>query len=164
MLARNWPCCPLIPEDRMKQKIKNIFVDGAISPAFIGEKIAAHQSKTGIGAHSIFLGQVRADTMESKKVVAIDYTSYESMALEQMAPIREMIIEKYSLTCMHVYHSLGKVKAGEISLFVFTSAPHRKAAIDACSETVERLKAELPVWGQEIFEDDTVQWKTNRPA
>lgn len=148
----------------MNPKIKNIFVTGAISPAFIGEKIAAHQSKTGIGGHSIFLGQVRGDTMENKQVVAIDYTSYEAMAMEQMAAIREMIIEKYSLTCMHVYHSLGKIKTGEVCLFVFTSAPHRRAAIEGCTETVERLKAELPIWGQEIFEDDSVQWKTNKPA
>ena len=148
----------------MTKKIKNIFVRGAISPAFIGEKIAAHQSKTAIGGHSIFLGQVRADVMENKPVVAIDYTSYESMALELMVAIRETIIEKYALNCMHVYHSLGKIKTGEICLFVFTSAPHRKAAIDACTETVERLKAELPIWGQEIFEDDSFQWKKNQPA
>jgi molybdopterin synthase catalytic subunit len=148
----------------MNQKIKNIFVQGAISPAFVAEKIAAHQSKTAIGGHSIFLGQVRADTIEKKQVVAVDYTSYEPMALEQMAALREMIIEKYSLTCMHVYHSLGNIKRGEICLFVFTSAPHRKAAINACSETVERLKAELPIWGREIFEDDSFQWKINRPA
>jgi molybdopterin synthase catalytic subunit len=45
---------------------------------------------------------------------------------------------------------------------VFTSAAHRKAAIDACEETVERLKAELPVWGKEIFEDETYQWKVNK--
>jgi molybdopterin synthase catalytic subunit len=148
----------------MNHKIKNIFVAGAISPAFIGEKIAAHQSKTGIGGHSIFLGQVRADTGENKKVVAIEYSSYESMALEQMTEIRETMIEKYSLTCMHVYHSLGKIRTGEICLFVFTSAPHRKAAIDACTETVERLKAELPIWGKEIFEDDSFRWKINQPA
>jgi molybdopterin synthase catalytic subunit len=148
----------------MTKKIKNIFIQGAISPAFIGEQIAAHQTKTGIGAHSIFLGQVRADTIENKPVVAIDYTNYEPMALEQMAAIRETIIEKYALNCMHVYHSLGKIKTGEICLFVFTSAPHRKAAIDACSETVERIKAELPIWGKEIFEDDSFQWKTNQPA
>jgi molybdopterin synthase catalytic subunit len=148
----------------MNQKIKNIFVEGAISPAFIAEKIAAHQSKTDIGGHSIFLGQVRADTIENKKVIAVDYTSYESMALEQMAAIRETIIEKYSLNCMHVYHSLGKIPSGEICLFVFTSAPHRKAAIDACTETVERLKAELPIWGQEIFGDGSFQWKINQPA
>jgi molybdopterin synthase catalytic subunit len=148
----------------MNQKIKNIFVTGAISPAFIGEKIATHQSKTGIGGHSIFLGQVRADIVENKQVVAVDYTSYELMALEQMAGIRETIIGKYSLSCMHVYHSLGRIRCGEICLFVFTSAPHRKAAIEACSETVERLKAELPIWGKEIFEDDSFQWKINQPA
>jgi molybdopterin synthase catalytic subunit len=148
----------------MNQKIKDIFVRGAISPSFIGEKIAMHQSKTGIGGHSIFLGQVRADILENKQVVAVDYTSYEAMALEQMAAIKEMVIEKYSLNCMHVYHSLGKIASGEICLFVFTSAPHRKAAIEACSETVERLKAELPIWGKEIFEDDSFQWKINQPA
>ena len=148
----------------MKQKIQNIFVIGAISPTFITEKIAAHQSKTGIGGHSIFLGQVRSDIIENKKVIAVDYTSYEAMALEQMDVIREKMIEKYSLTCMHVYHSLGKIKSGEICLFVFTSSPHRKAAIDACSETVERLKAELPIWGKEIFGDGSFQWKKNQPA
>jgi molybdopterin synthase catalytic subunit len=78
--------------------------------------------------------------------------------------IREQMISKFSLNCMHVYHSLGKINAGEICLFIFTSAAHRKSAIDACSETVERLKAELPIWGKEQFEDDSFQWKTNQPA
>jgi molybdopterin synthase catalytic subunit len=148
----------------MNQKIKNIFVAGAISPSFIGEQVAAHQSKTAIGGHSIFLGQVRADIIENKQVVAVDYTSYEQMALEKMAEIREDIIHKYALNCVHVYHSLGKIISGEICLFVFTSAPHRKAAIDACSETVERLKSDLPIWGREIFEDESFQWKINQPA
>jgi molybdopterin synthase catalytic subunit len=62
---------------------------------------------------------------------------------------------------MHIYHSLGKVNAGEICLFVFTSSAHRKAAIDACEEVVERIKKELPIWGRELFEDDTYQWKEN---
>lgn len=123
-----------------------------------------HSSKTGIGAHSIFLGQVRADTVDEKKVTAIMYTAYEPMALESMHSIRESVFEKYSLTCMHVYHSLGIVKAGEVSLFVFTSSPHRKAAIDACGEVVERIKSELPVWGKELFEDDSYQWKSNQPG
>ena len=147
----------------MKGQIKNIFIEGPLSGSFIGEKIAAHQSKTVIGGHSIFLGQVRGDILQDKKVVAIEYTSYPDMALEIMNKIREDIILKYALTCMHVYHALGKIKAGEICLFVFTSATHRKAAIEACSETVERLKAELPIWGKEIFEDDSYQWKVNQP-
>jgi molybdopterin synthase catalytic subunit len=79
-----------------------------------------------------------------------------------MYSIREDIFGKYPLTCMHVHHSLGSVDAGAICLFVFTSAPHRKEAIEACAETVERIKAELPIWGKELFEDDTHQWKANR--
>lgn len=145
----------------MHTKPKNIFVQGPVAPAFIADSIQKHNTKTEIGAHSIFLGQVRNDEIDGKQVAAIEYTAYEEMALQQMHNIREAIFEKYQLTCMHIYHSLGTVKAGEISLFVFTSSKHRKAAIDACEEIVERIKKELPVWGKELFEDASFQWKEN---
>jgi molybdopterin synthase catalytic subunit len=141
---------------------KNIFMQGAIAASFIADSIQKHQTKTEIGGHSIFLGQVRADSIDGKKVTAIEYSAYEEMALESMHLIREDVFARYQLTCMHVYHSLGKVPAGEICLFVFTSSPHRKAAIDACNELVERIKAELPVWGRELFADETYQWKQNK--
>ena len=146
----------------MEKKIKNIFVNGSIDPAFIAESIQKHSTQTSIGAHSIFLGQVRADRIDEKELKAIDYSAYEEMALEQMYGIREAIFQKYALTCMHVHHSLGRVPAGEICLFVFTSSKHRKAAIDACEETVERIKNELPIWGKEVFEDESYQWKVNQ--
>jgi molybdopterin synthase catalytic subunit len=140
---------------------KNIFVQGAITPAFIAESIQNHSTKTDIGAHSIFLGQVRRDMIEGREVSAIEYTSYETMALIKMHEIREAIFSKYALTCMHVYHSVGVVYAGAICLFVFTSSRHRKLAIAACEETVEKIKLELPVWGKEIFADGNYQWKEN---
>lgn len=143
------------------KKIKNIFTEGPVEASFIADSIAKHATKTSIGGHSIFLGQVRADMMDDKQVQAIEYTSHVEMALETMYIIREDIFAKYELTCMHVHHSLGVIKAGEICLFVFTSSKHRKAAIDACSECVERIKAELPVWGKEIFEGEGYQWKIN---
>lgn len=145
-----------------ERKIKNIFIQGPINASFIAESIEKHSVKTGIGGHSIFLGQVRADKIGDQTVAAIDYTTYEEMALEKMQEIRETIFTKYDLSCMHVYHSLGMVAAGEISLFVFTSSKHRKAAIEACEETVERLKAELPIWGKEVFELSGYQWKENK--
>lgn len=142
--------------------VKNIFVEGPIKPDFISVSIAKHATKTNIGGHSIFLGQVRADELGDKKVEAIEYTSHVEMALEKMHEIREALFVKYPLTCMHIYHSLGMVKKGEICLFVFTSSAHRKPAIDACAECVERIKAELPIWGKEIFEVEGYQWKENK--
>ncbi len=143
-------------------RIRNIFIQGPISAAFIAEKIAAHAVKLNIGGHSIFLGQVRADQKENQEVLCIEYTTYEEMALDVMHKIRQEIFDQYELTCLHIYHSLGTVKAGEISLFVFTSSIHRKPAIDACSEIVERIKKELPVWGKEILSDQTHVWKENK--
>jgi len=57
--------------------MKKVFIEGPISSDFIAQSISKHQSKTSIGAHNIFLGQVRADVIDDKKVVAIEYTCYE---------------------------------------------------------------------------------------
>lgn len=143
------------------KKVKKVFVDGPVTATFIADAIAHHATKTDIGAHSIFLGQVRADLKEGVPVAAIEYSAYQDMAEVAFHRIREDAFGKYPLTCMHIYHSLGRVKAGEISLFVFTSAAHRKEAIDACAEIVERVKAEVAVWGKEILADETYIWKEN---
>jgi molybdopterin synthase catalytic subunit len=143
------------------KKIRDIFLEGPITAGFIAESIQRHATKTDIGGHSIFLGQVRADEVKEKKVVAIEYETYREMALEKMALIREELFAKYELTCMHVYHSLGRVNAGEICLFVFTSSAHRRPAIEACEECVERIKNELPIWGKELLEGEGYQWKIN---
>ncbi|HET8860928.1 molybdenum cofactor biosynthesis protein MoaE [Marivirga sp.] len=146
----------------MDKKSKNIFIEGPIGPEKIAKSIANHQTKTRIGGHSIFLGQVRKDEKEEGFVTAITYTAYEEMALEKMNEIREEIFEKYLLSCMHIYHSLGEVKVGEICLFVFTSSKHRKPAIDACEELVERIKKELPIWGKELVDNNKEVWKVNK--
>jgi molybdopterin synthase catalytic subunit len=141
--------------------IKNVFREGAIASDFIAKSIAKHQVKTNIGAHSIFLGQVRADIIDGKTVTAIEYTAYEAMANAKFHEIREATFEKFNLTCMHIYHSLGTVKAGEICLFVFVSSPRRKEVFKALEYVVEEIKAHVPVFGKEIFEDETHQWKVN---
>ncbi|MGY5351657.1 molybdenum cofactor biosynthesis protein MoaE [Wenyingzhuangia sp. IMCC45533] len=143
------------------KKIKNVFVEGAITPEFIANSISKHQSKTTIGAHDIFLGQVRADNIDGKTVAAIEYTAYEEMANTKFDEIRESAFDKFELTCSHIYHSLGAVKTGELCLFVFVSSPRRKEAMKALEYLVETIKAETPIFGKEVFEDETHQWKVN---
>ena len=145
----------------METKIEKVFVEGAILPEFIANAIAKQQSKTQIGAHDIFLGQVRADEIEGKTVSAIEYTAYESMANQKFQEIREATFEKFELTCMHIYHSLGTVAIGEICLFVFVSSPHRAVVFEALQFVVEAIKKEVPVFGKELFKDNSYQWKVN---
>jgi len=144
-----------------KKAKKVVFKEGPIDPGFISQSIEKHSIKTSIGAHSIFLGQVRADDHNGRKVTGIEYTLYPEMAEEEMALIREETFAKFDLTCMHIYHSKGLVPSGKISLFVFTSSAHRKTAIEACEFVVEAIKKRVPVWGKELFDDLTHIWKSN---
>ncbi|MCR9172143.1 MAG: molybdenum cofactor biosynthesis protein MoaE [bacterium] len=141
--------------------MKNCFKEGAISPEFIATPIAHHQVKTQIGAHQIFLGQVRNDKIDGKEVVAIEYSAHEDLANKVLHELREMTFEKFDLTCMHIYHSIGRVNKGEICLFVFVSSPRRKAVMEAIEFLVEEIKAKAPVFGKEIFADETHVWKEN---
>ena len=144
-----------------EKKLKDVFTDGPISPDFIANSIAKHQSKTSIGAHDIFLGQVRADEIDGKVISGIEYTAYKDMANLEFHKIREATFDQFDITCMHIYHSLGLVKTGEICLFVFVSSPRRKVAFNALEYVVEEIKAKVPVYGKEIFEDESHQWKVN---
>jgi molybdopterin synthase catalytic subunit len=140
---------------------KTVFIQGPISSEFIGKSIAKHQLKTTIGAHNIFLGQVRADVIEGQTVAAIDYSAYEEMADEAFYTIREKAFSQFDLVCMHIYHSLGVVKAGEVCLFVFVSATRRKQVYEATESIVNWIKTDVPIFGKEVFENNDFTWKKN---
>jgi molybdopterin synthase catalytic subunit len=143
-------------------KRKKVFVQGPINPQFIADSIKKHQSKVNIGAHAIFLGQIRADEKEGGLVTGIDYSAYEEMAEAAFEKVREAAFEKFDLTCMHIYHSLGLVPVGEISLFVFVSSAHRRIAFEASEFVVEEIKANVPIFGKELIGDKgTYLWKEN---
>jgi len=142
--------------------MKNFFLNGPISPDFISNSIYKHQIKHNIGAHNIFLGQVRKDTIKSNVVSAIEYSAYEQMANKKITEIRESTFEKFDLTCLHIYHSLGVVEVGQIGFFVFVSSSRRKNVYDATKFIVDMIKNTIPIFGKEIFENNEYNWKVNK--
>lgn len=142
--------------------MKNFFLNGPISPDFISNSIYKHQIKHNIGAHNIFLGQVRKDTIKSNIVSGIEYSAYEEMANKKITDIRESTFEKFDLTCLHIYHSLGVVEVGQIGFFVFVSSSRRKNVYDATKFIVDMIKNTVPIFGKEIFENNEYNWKVNK--
>lgn len=135
-------------------------ISGPITPVMIESLIAGMAEKTDSGGHSIFLGQVRADSMQGKRVKAIEYSAYDSMVSPEAEKIMESVKAKFDdVKSIEIIHSTGIVNAGFVSLLVFVSAGHRKQAMQACSETVELIKEKLPVWKKEIFDDESYIWK-----
>jgi molybdopterin synthase catalytic subunit len=142
---------------------EKVLIPGPISRMKMCELISVPDEKNG--GHSIFIGRVRADESDSGKVVAIEYSAYETMVEAEAEKIRKSIFTGFpDVKSVVIHHSIGIVKAGEDSLLVFVSAGHRQQAMDACNRTVEMVKASLPVWKKEIFEDNTSAWRENNPA
>ena len=84
------------------------------------------------------------------------------MAEEVLSQIREEAFKRFDLVCMHIYHSLGVVRTGEICLFCFCISSSQKSYFSGhYNFIVEEIKANVPIFGKEIFEDVSHQWKQN---
>ncbi len=141
--------------------MKKSFINGPIPPEKISDSIAHHKHKTNIGAHDIFLGQIREDVIDSVKVVSIDFEAQEELSEKIIHEIREEAFAKFSLTCLHIYHSLKNIPVGELCFYVFTSSPHRNAAFNATKYIVEEFKKRVPIFGKINLSNGSYIWKEN---
>ncbi len=138
------------------------FFEGAITPITVSTLLQSCSSDQSAGAYSVFFGQVRADEIDMKKVTAIDYSANRELSAAIMRQIGTDAFKEHNAHSVHVVHSLGEVKAGELCLMVMVTCGHRKESFAACEYVVERLKKELPVWGKELLSDASYSWKINK--
>ena len=134
-----------------KRKPKKVFVEGAIPPEKVATSIASHSSKMDISSYSIYLGQVKQTNQEGTVISGKDFSTDIEASESLLAEIREDAFARYSLTCLHIYHSLGSVSAGQIYLFVFSSSTLDHEAEKATSYLVERIQSEINIKCKEIF-------------
>ncbi|MEP7013912.1 MAG: molybdenum cofactor biosynthesis protein MoaE [Verrucomicrobiota bacterium] len=97
------------------------------------------------GAIVEFWGVVR-ELEEGRKIEGIDYEAHIAMAEHQLRLVAAAAAAEFRLKKVIVHHRVGFVPAGEASLFLQTSAPHRAAAFDASEWIVDQLKQKVPIW------------------
>ena len=107
------------------------------------------------GAVVTFVGTVR-DNHQGRRVIALEYEAYGEMAVSEMRRIGIEMIRRHGLHGIAMRHRTGNLNIGETSVIIAVSAPHRQAAFAACSEALDMLKATVPVWKKEYFEDGEV--------
>jgi MoaE-MoaD fusion protein len=109
----------------------------------------------GDGAVVTFVGTVR-DNNDGRRVFALEYEAYAGLAEAEMERIGMEMIGKHGLHNIAMRHRTGKLPVGETSVIIAASSPHRAEAFAACSEALDMLKATVPVWKKEYFEDGEV--------
>jgi molybdopterin synthase catalytic subunit len=104
------------------------------------------------GAVATFIGTVRRRS-RGRTVLRLEYEAYEEMAEQMLRTLADELKAKHGLCEVAIHHRVGAVAAGEASVVVAVSAPHRAAALDACREAIDTLKETIPLWKKEIYED-----------
>jgi molybdopterin synthase catalytic subunit len=109
------------------------------------------------GAVALFLGTVR-DLTGDFVTVFLDYEAYPPMAEKKMAEIESEVRRRWPVGEIAMVHRLGRLEAGDISVAVAVSSPHRGDAFEACRFAIDTLKELVPIWKKENAPDGSGAW------
>jgi molybdopterin synthase catalytic subunit len=115
------------------------------------ERLSQAVGAPGAGAIVIFQGVTR-------EVSQLDYEAYVEMAEERIGEIVRACIDAHDLHGVAVEHRIGVVALGEPSVIVAVSAAHRAEAFAGARATIDRIKAEAPIWKRERSAAGTEEW------
>jgi molybdopterin synthase catalytic subunit len=110
------------------------------------------------GAVVVMSGMVRNQT-DGKPVVALEYQAYEPMALQVFYQIAHDIRDQWPIVSrVVIYHRIGRLSVGEISVVVAVGCPHRGEAFAACEYAINTLKHNAPIWKKEHWQNGSSSW------
>ncbi len=131
------------------------------APISVDQAIAAVESDTA-GAVVSFSGVVRNHD-GGKAVQRLSYTAHPS-AEQVLADVVAGLLADHSTdqgeapVRIWAAHRVGPLEIGDPALVCAVSAAHRGQAFAICSELVDRIKEQVPIWKEQFFNDGTVEW------
>lgn len=125
--------------------------------ALNAESLRAQMENNGAGAFVAFEGRVR-NSNEGKKVLKLEYEAYEQLAVKAGAEILARAKENFPIIDVVCIHRTGELQIGDIAVWVGVLSAHRAEGFDACRFTIDQIKATVPIWKKEYYEDGTINW------
>jgi molybdopterin converting factor subunit 1 len=89
---------------------------------------------------------------KGKHTLYLIYEAYDAMALTEMQRLGAEAHKQFEIAHIGIVHRTGRIEIGETSVVIAASAPHRRAAFQACEWAIKELKRTVPIWKKEIFE------------
>lgn len=114
-----------------------------------------------VGGTAVFVGTVR-DHDHGRSVSQLGYSAHPTVEA-QLRGVMEKILSDTSRTGrpvvkMAAVHRVGDLEIGDIAVVVAAAAEHRQEAFEACRRLIDDLKAEVPIWKRQIFDDGENEW------
>ena len=120
------------------------------------DEVRAAVADPAAGGIALFAGAVR-DTDHDRGVTGLSYSAHPSAAGE-LRRVAEVVAEKYPVIGIAAAHRVGDLAIGDLAVVLAVSCPHRAEAFDACRDLIDILKASVPIWKHQRFDDGTTEW------
>jgi molybdopterin synthase catalytic subunit len=118
------------------------------------EELVSHQAA---GAVVGFVGMIR-DHDDGRAVSRLEYSAHPSAEQVFADVITEVAEQSAGVRAVAASHRIGVLQIGEAALVAAVAADHRQAAFATCARLVDTIKARLPVWKHQFFDDGTEEW------
>lgn len=128
-------------------------VRASIDYAAVTEAVRSHRA----GAVVLFLGTARELT-DGRRTDSLAYEAYPEMAQRELERLEAEARGRWPLVECGIWHRLGPLELGEISVAVAISTPHRAEAFEAARWIMDQIKQTVPIWKKENWSDGTSQW------
>lgn len=109
-----------------------------------------------MGALVTFDGIVRNHD-KGHAVESLTYTAHPD-AQKVMAEVVQFVADDFPDVRLWVGHRIGKLAIGELAFCVLAASAHRDNAFRACSRIADRVKAEVPIWKEQVLVDGRSTW------
>lgn len=109
------------------------------------------------GGYVSFEGIVR-DTNHGRGVLKLAYETYDALAHKELYRICETAAETYGLRYVRAIHRSGLLELGETAVVIQVLARHRGEAFEGCRFVIDKLKAQVPIWKKEYYDDGSSAW------
>jgi len=120
------------------------------------DEVRAAVADPAAGGIALFAGAVR-DSDHDRGVSGLSYSAHPSAA-DELRRVAEVIAAKYPVIGIAAVHRVGDLAIGDLAVVLAVSCPHRAEAFDACRDLIDILKASVPIWKHQRFDDGTAEW------
>ena len=120
------------------------------------DEVRAAVADPAAGGIALFAGTVR-DSDHDRGVSGLSYSAHPS-AVDELRRVAEVIAEKYPVIGIAAVHRVGDLAIGDLAVVLAVSCPHRAEAFDACRDLIDILKASVPIWKHQRFDDGSAEW------
>jgi len=106
------------------------------------------------GAVVLFSGVARDHSSDRTGVDQLEYEAYEAQVAPRLAELSTEARKRWpDVGRLVMLHRVGELVVGDSAVVVVASSPHRPAAFSAARFCIDALKATIPIWKRERWDD-----------